>query len=155
MIHHIKGNILTSDCNVIIHQSNCMGGFGSGIAGQIRKEYPLVYEAFKADNRSPENKLGDYSSAFDKHYLFFNLYGQMYYGGKPGIVYTDYEAFEKGLNAVLSSFVPMFSVKYNKIGMPYKIGCGLAGGDWNIVYSIIEKCSIKHGVDIWLYEYNP
>jgi O-acetyl-ADP-ribose deacetylase (regulator of RNase III) len=33
MIHHVKGDLLASDCNFIGHQSNCLLGFGSGIAG--------------------------------------------------------------------------------------------------------------------------
>ena len=31
------------------------------------------------------------------------------------------------------------------------MGCGLAGGDWNIVYEMIKKVSAQEKVDITLY----
>lgn len=158
MIHHIKGNLLISDCKYFIHQSNCHGGFGSGIAGQIRNIYPNAYKSFVADKRSPEHKLGSYSFALDSNKYIFNMYGQFYYGADPTVVYTDYNAFEKGLNACI------INIKFltledpdgnNKIGMPYLIGCGLANGSWTIVSEIIERIATRHGVDIFLYEFIP
>jgi hypothetical protein len=165
MIHHIQGNLLISDCRYIIHQSNCHGGFGSGIAGQIRKIYPRAYESFIKDVRTPKCKLGSYSFALDTHMLnnnlekyIFNMYGQFYYGADPNVVYTDYAAFERGLNDCIINIkflITDFPEKGNKIGMPYLVGCGLANGDWSTVYGIIEKISQRHNVDIYLYEFTP
>ena len=46
------------------------------------------------------------------------------------------------------------TVPTNKtIAMPYLIGCGLAGGDWNIVYNIIEK-TLGEDYEVYLYKYN-
>lgn len=41
------------------------------------------------------------------------------------------------------------------IGFPYKIGCGLAGGDWNIISQILEEefAGPQWNVEIW--EYTP
>ena len=46
MITYVKGNLLESDCNYICHQVNCQGRMGSGIAGQIREKWPIVYEMY-------------------------------------------------------------------------------------------------------------
>ena len=40
---------------------------------------------------------------------------------------------------LLVSYEYKFKKETLTIGFPYKIGCGLAGGDWNIVYNIIEE----------------
>ena len=37
------------------------------------------------------------------------------------------------------------------IGFPYKIGCGLAGGDWNVVESIINEIFKDYKVEIYKY----
>lgn len=47
---------------------------------------------------------------------------------------TDYENMKKGLE-----YIKLWAKNTNKtISIPYKIGCGIANGDWNIVYKIIE-----------------
>lgn len=45
----------------------------------------------------------------------------------------------------------MFAGK--RVALPYKFGCGLAGGDWDIIFSIIKKEFCNCNVEIW--EYNP
>lgn len=159
MIHHLQGNLLTSDCTIIIHQSNCLMGFGSGIAGQIRQQYPRAYQAFAKDDRKPEEKLGSFSTGIDNGKIFYNMYGQYDFGGLKGIRYTDYDAFRSGLDSVLTDITHMkdscIVTTIDKIGMPYLIGCGLAGGDWEVVYKIIEEVAAEHEMDIYLYEYTP
>jgi hypothetical protein len=64
-----------------------------------------------------------------------NSYTQYRYGqNHPDGVYhpVDYEAITLCMRKINLLF------KGNSIGLP-KIGCGLAGGDWNIVSKIIEK----------------
>lgn len=153
MIHHIKGNLLTSDCDVIIHQSNCQMGFGSGIAGQIRQQYPEAYEAFMADTREPTMKLGFYSDAISNGKHIYNMYSQYNYGRDTRVVYTNYDAIAFGLDQIIP--VVIAENPEAKIGLPYLIGCGLANGDWNKVRLILEKASKLHGVDLYLYEYTP
>lgn len=48
---------------------------------------------------------------------------------------TDYESLEKAFLNIRKE------AKNNKLSIciPYGIGCGIANGDWNIVYKIIEK----------------
>lgn len=40
MIKHIKGDIFQSGADVILHQVNCQGVMGSGVAKQVREKYP-------------------------------------------------------------------------------------------------------------------
>ncbi|EGL17721.1 hypothetical protein HMPREF9413_4472 [Paenibacillus sp. HGF7] len=38
------------------------------------------------------------------------------------------------------------------IALPYNIGCGLAGGDWDIVEQIIEEVFIDYDVTLYKFE---
>ena len=74
MIHHVKGNLLDSNCDYICHQVNCQGVMNSGVAKQIREKWPEVYESYvnfynklrKHWNEDQEPRRGrtqDYSAA--------------------------------------------------------------------------------------------
>lgn len=61
-IQTIPGDLLAVEDGIIIHGCNCIGGFGSGIAGQILKKWPGVEKAYKAwfvDNPNKDRRLGD------------------------------------------------------------------------------------------------
>lgn len=40
MIKHVKADIFTTDCDIIVHQVNCYGVMGAGIAKQVKERYP-------------------------------------------------------------------------------------------------------------------
>jgi O-acetyl-ADP-ribose deacetylase (regulator of RNase III) len=158
MIHIQNGNLLKSDCDIIAHCCNCKLGFGSGIAGQIRKQLPYAYRAFSEDIRTPEDKLGTYSLglSLDNRPDVFNLYGQLSYG--PGDKqYVDYRALLQSMLSMMDYVVDWKSksTKKFKIGLPYLIGCGLAGGDWHIVEELILNVSCQYSHDIYLYRFKP
>lgn len=167
MIHIQNGNLLRSDCDIIAHCCNCQGGFGSGIAGQIRKEFPYAYQAFSEDTRKPDEKLGTYTiglpfdqvnSSLDniKNYDIFNLYGQLSYG-TDGKQYVNYDALLNSMIKMMNriSDWKTHSTRSFKIGMPYLIGCGLAGGDWKTVEELILNVSCQFSTDIYLYRFTP
>ena len=59
---------------------------------------------------------------------------------------TDYIAMEKSLR-----YIRMWAENNNlSIAIPYGIGCGIANGDWNKVYKIIEK--VFKDYDVTLYK---
>jgi len=106
-----------------------MFGFGSGIAGQIKKKFPRAYDAFILDKREPLSKLGDFSFSSKRKPWIYNVYGQLEYGRAPGMRYTDYAALNLGICKVLTIMKNIDPLNRMKIGLPYKIGCGLAGGN--------------------------
>lgn len=149
-----KGDLLKSDCTVIMHQANCFSTMGAGIAKSIAKLYPEAAIADKGYQGEPKEKLGKFSMATVGKVTIVNLYGQFHFGA--GKKQTNYEMLEKAMNRFFE-FVIKLNQKNNninleKIGVPYKMGCGLAGGDWNVVKEILEKQSEKHKVDIYIYE---
>lgn len=61
---------------------------------------------------------------------------------------TDYEAMKIALEEI-KQYAKDFKLS---ICMPYGIGCGIANGDWNIVYKIIEEVFSDYDVTLYRLE---
>lgn len=152
MIHTLKGDLLYSDCTILIHQANCLKTMGAGLAKQISNMYPEAYKADLEYLLSSEERLGTYSYAHTRDgRLVFNLYGQYAYGREE--TYTNANAFEKGLNSILTDLDKFGVSKELKIGLPYGIGCDRGGGDWEEIVDIITTSFNNHQRDAYLYKY--
>lgn len=139
MIPIIKGDLIslakTSRFNIIAHGCNCFHIMGGGIARLIKENFPEAYKADKETEFSSYNKLGTYSVGYsEKHRLrILNLYTQY----EPGVaspmceIPLDYNALRLVLRKVNNDFI-------GHLGIPW-IGCGLAGGDQQIVYQIMNE----------------
>lgn len=148
MIHYIKGDLLRSDCQVIVHGCNCFCTMGSGIARQVKEMFPRAYGADLKTVKGDPSKLGTYTyadySKEESPLFIINAYTQFDYGRDSSKVYLKYEALTSALKDIKANFNPSL-----KLGMP-KIGCGLAKGDWNKVEKIIEE--IFDDRDVYVYE---
>lgn len=79
--------------------------------------------------------------------VIVNMFAQSNYG-YDGKLYTDYTAFQSCLKRIKLT-VPAGET----IAMPFKIGCGLGGGDWNVIFGLIQKeLSDKYTVELWRKE---
>lgn len=151
MIKLIKGNLFDTKCEIIGHGCNCSGGFGSGIAGQIAERWPRVRKAYIKKYEKSGWKLGEIQLVFSSDDLelpiIANIATQENFG-YDGQLYVDYKAIEIGLSKVLSY------CNEHSFGLALpKIGCGLAGGDWDVVYEILLSLSSKYdSVAIEVYE---
>lgn len=154
MIQIKNGDILTSKANIICHQVNCMGVMGAGLARAIREKYPVVYERYKAlcDKHKPSgdlpNLLGKFQDVkISDNQSIYNLFAQFKYGRDA--VHTDYQALTQCFKDVRSCA----ELTGATVAIPYRIGCGLAGGDWatakQIIYEIFDDSPIC--VEIWRY----
>lgn len=144
-VHVVEGNLLHAPVDVIGHQVNCKGVMGAGIAKQLRSKYIGLYDHYKLYLASTPRPLGTVSLYHEQGKpLVANIYGQDGYG-RYG-VHTDYDA----LASALSELYYVAHVHGMNVGLPYGIGCGLAGGDWKIVYRIIKD--IFTDVDCYLYK---
>lgn len=144
MIEYIKGDLIKSDCDVIIHGCNCYVCMGAGIAKQIKNTYPEAYKMDCSTVYGDKNKLGTFTHVKvpnkyfpDKDVYIVNAYTQYKYGRKDGEIYADYKAIREVM-AKISDFFADTDAPQLKIGMP-KIGAGLARGDWKIISEIINR----------------
>ena len=132
MITEIKGDLFTTGAQVILHGCNCQGKMGSGVAKAVREKYPVVFDEYEELHRTRGLKLGSILPVkVGKDKWVVNCMTQKFYG-YDGKQYVSYDAVWECLHRVAS----MASKEY-KIAMP-KIGCGLAGGDWEVVRKIVE-----------------
>ena len=131
-----SGDLLSSGAQLIIHQTNCKGVMGSGIARSIRIKYPEVFPPYhRLCLEKGSSLLG--KALFiktDSGIIIANCFGQNDYGTQSR--QTDYQALEHALECAANYAA---DADLTVVGLPYKIGCARGGGDWNIVYSIIER----------------
>ena len=133
MIKYVDGDLIklakAGEFDVAIHGCNCFRVMGSGIAAQIKKEFPKAYEVDQKTTKGDRSKLGTITIAECDECDVANAYTQFRYGvGK----HADYEAIRSCMREVKDAYAGQ------RIGMPF-IGAGLAGGDWKVIEKIIEE----------------
>lgn len=151
----IEGDILNITDGYIVQQNNCITTKAMGLALDLSKKFPgsCPYDKRRPDKdnrrckKEDEGKMGTIS-IYDtgKGVHIINLFGQ-YYPGEPKYKDTKEkreEAFRNGLNAIVDYFKVVRSKqstqsKKAKIYFPFKIGCGLAKGEWKRYYEMLEE----------------
>lgn len=135
-----KGNLLDVQSGIILHGCNCQGAYGSGVAGQIRKKYPGAYKSYMdmvnrySEEVNTTRLLGTYTTyaPHDTDLVIINGFTQEYFGG-DGNKYVSYYGISKLFDTIVNRWDDDVT-----INIPDMIGCGLAGGDRNVVISIIN-----------------
>lgn len=149
MFTEVKGNLITlakqGEFDVIAHGCNCFCVMGAGLAPQMAvafgcDKFPMEHEDYRGDI----NKLGtiDFglqhypgSKKFESGFYVVNAYTQYSFGSNhPDGVKdpVDYDAITICMRKINHIF------KGLHIGLPL-IGAGLAGGDWEIIKTIIKQ----------------
>ena len=124
----IIGDLLNVTDGIICHQVNCRRVAGTGLALQIRNRWPEWHDVFRANRPH----LGDihYWRA-DTNLIIASLYSQYDYGRSQRR--TNYAA----LGSCMMMLRNFDNMDNKHICFPYFYGCGLGGGDWEIVRQII------------------
>ena len=153
MVKIYVGDVFESNADIICHQVNCLGIMGGGIALEIRKRYPNVYDDYHTYCTSHENAkdlLGKVqfcgtTDSDGRRFEIANMFSQLDIG--TGCK-TRYDELEKALITVRDR-----ALKENKtVAIPYGIGCGLAGGKWAVVYATILKVFNCTDVKVTIYK---
>lgn len=150
MIKVVEGNILDAKEDIIGHQVNCMGVMGSGLAKQIKDKYKNVYKRYKEHCKERDydgfHLLGhNLLVEIDGGRYVSNLFGQRGYGKDKK--QTDYVS----LRLALIRLEKTARKNGLTVSLPYGLGCGLAGGDWDTVYEIIADIFEETGVVLYKY----
>lgn len=133
-----NGDLFCAAEQHIVHGCNNRGGFGSGVAGQVRRRYPLAFQAYDEHYRNNALVMGSVHHVEDCGRIIFNAVTQNGFGS-DGRKYVDYDAIEmvfETINALSLGTSDLTS--FDTIVMP-TIGAGLGGGDWDIIAKIIEN----------------
>lgn len=137
-------NIVTGDLlgladhgifDVIVHGCNTKGVMGAGVARQIAQRYPEALVADRGSLYLPD-RLGGITVAetenrFGGRLIIVNAYTQDDFRRSHGNINADYNAIERAFQTIKEHFGD------KRIAYP-KIGAGLAGGNWDVISSIID-----------------
>ena len=137
------GDILDVTAGIICHQVNTRRVAGAGLAKQIRDRFPGWYDDFRITTLEP----GDVSfCTVETGLLVANLAAQSGYGTKTR--QTNYAALGK---AALR--VAQYAYRAGlPVHIPHGMGCGLGGGDWNIVQAILMDAFAFHNVSVTVWK---
>ena len=148
MVTEIEGDVFKADVDVLIHGCNCFHTMGGGVAYLVKGYYPEAYDADVNNSHMGDlHKLGTYTQWTgpniyneDKQITVVNLYSQYDYNAKEKPF--DYNAFKRGIIAILEEFGDKV------IGMPM-IGCGLGGGNPEVVLDILNEVTGNKNVFVF------
>lgn len=147
----IEGNIITevdkalklNQKVALIQQENCKGATGAGVSGAINQRFPVAKKEFYKFNQlyKPKQQYGQLQIIdAEENVIVFNSYSQFNYGNgkKRKIKFTDEQLLISNILKALDY------CKENNITLycPWLIGCGLANGDWNIVFDALKDTDI-------------
>lgn len=167
----VEGNLLETDCQIIVQQSNCLSVTAKGLALAISAKYPYadVYSkrrgigtqnlAVPADRGIPGTNVWSVPEEEDggEGPIVVGMYGQYNYGKFMKYMIEPAETKERRVvwfkECLAKLKEELESRGMNRddvsIGFPYGIGCGLAGGDWKIYSKMLDdfagevKCNCK------------
>ena len=130
LIEYKERDITTVTRGVIAHGVNCQRAMGSGVAKALYTKWPEIRESYMEYAAGPQH-LGQvdfvdvtHSLPPEESIIVANCWTQEHYGN-DGKVYADIEAVRKCLENVYH-----FADTYELPVILPKIGCGLAGLDW-------------------------
>ncbi len=151
MIEEIAGDVLAVKEGLICHQVNYYGVMGAGIAAAIRKK--MLTETQYAGYVSFCNKLG--RNALGKvlfvtgpgRVIIANMFSQddAHINPSDGGI-TDYRAMLKCFCRTRT----VAEIERLPVYIPWKIGCGIAGGDWATVQRIIRSAFNGSSADVFI-----
>ena len=115
---------------------------GSGVAKALYTKWPIIKEDYLnvcnemfSQGGLPETLLGHVTYSLSDGKVLANCFTQQNYG-YDGQVYLNYSALKRCMKS-LKHFMKGYKDS-KEVAIP-KIGCGLAGGDWEIVKEVINS----------------
>jgi len=156
MTEYVKGDATQppgDGSRIIVHVCNDVGGWGRGFVMALSDRWKEPEQRYRAWYRGDESdlpfELGQVQLvAVEENLWVANIIGQRglrWSAGRPPI---RYDAVRAGLSRVRA-----FARKHDAtVHMP-RIGCGLAGGKWKEVESVIEEELTNQGVHVSVYDF--
>jgi O-acetyl-ADP-ribose deacetylase (regulator of RNase III) len=133
-IKYVKGDLLESPEQIILHGCNSLGIMGAGVAKLIRNKWPKAYQDYRDCYNSDGLRLGSIvPSKQPDGKIIMNGITQDTIG--PSGVHVSYWAVANVLYLLDQNVTVR---KVGSVAMPM-IGSGLAGGNWKVIEAIIEN----------------
>lgn len=152
-IHYIKGDATNPQGNrnkIIAHICNDIGGWGKGFVMAISKKWKEPEDNYRKWFQSKEIfNLGEIQMVKVGNDVWIaNMIGQHKVNtNSNGIPPIRYEAVEQCLEKLILEAVSLNA----DIHMP-RIGCGLAGGKWEEMETIINRTLLDKNIAVYVYD---
>jgi O-acetyl-ADP-ribose deacetylase (regulator of RNase III) len=148
-ITHRKGDLVadlkSGRVALAVHQCNCMHAMGAGIAKVFSSLFPEVFAADLTTPKADKAKMGTASFAqlTPEHGKgsVGNVYSQYAFGSEK--CHTEYDTIALGITDAIAK-AKAAGVELTCIGIPFRYGSGLGGGDWHKVLIELEKVADLH-----------
>ena len=149
MVETKNGSLFDAPSGLICHQVNCRGVMGSGVAKIFRYMYPEAYNEYVqvCAKNVPPDILGTCLITNNTVCMF----AQEDYSSNRHVRSTEYWAF-RDCCIYIVSYLRKNNMRDTIINMPYRIGCGLGGGDWDRIYNILTEEFEDFHVILWKLE---
>lgn len=121
------GDILDVQIGTVLHQVNCRGIVG-GLAAALKAKHPLAFaDYFLLCEKHGIRNLGEvYEGHAGPNLSILHVFGQY----QPGPA-TDMQSVRKAFRSLVQR--PLLRPIY----APYRMGCGIGGGDWAEYFTAI------------------
>lgn len=153
MLKIVRGDLLESEAKYIVHQTNCVSeGGAAGLARHLFNKFPYA-DTYK--NRIEEDKPGTIvvrGNGDDQRYVI-NLMGQYYPGSF--LPNTDNDNANKRKTYFFKALLEIAKIEdLESVAFPYRVGCGIAAGDWDWYLDTLLKFSdyVGDSVKVFIYK---
>lgn len=148
------GDILSAPRGIIVHGCNAQGVMGSGIAKDVKAQFPGAYLAYTQHLDKTTNPLGTvaFYDVPGTDLTIANAITQRTFG-RGGQRFVDYRAIQTAFDTIIR--VAQRAPIPRAVHYP-QIGAGLGGGDWSLISEIIDNCFERASPGLlrtlWIYE---
>ncbi|MEO0477380.1 MAG: macro domain-containing protein [Planctomycetota bacterium] len=154
-INYIQGDATqpVGDGNKIIaHVCNDIGGWGKGFVVAISKRWPQPEQDFRewyANREDNDFALGSARLVqVEKDLWVANMIGQHKKTPTKGVPPVRYEAIREALDSISDEASRLNA----SVHMP-RIGCGLAGGEWDKIEPLIKQTLCDRDIAVSVYDW--
>lgn len=146
----ILGNLCDATEEYIVHQCNCRTYTAKGVASALFQRFPYANSYRIRQTPSSTGSIERFGDGKEQRFIV-SFYAQR----NCGPCSYSSETYEQRLEWFESCFEQLIHQYHPKsIAMPFKIGCGLAGGDWNIYLALLKRLAASFHVPIVLYDFS-
>lgn len=148
-------NPATPGPRIVAHICNDIGGWGKGFVMAISKRWSEPesnYRNWFAERQSNDFALGavQFVSVGEEFWIANMIAQHKIKRGNDGTPPIRYDAVQSCLSRVAK-----FASEHDaSVHMP-RIGCGLAGGNWDEIEPLVDQSCGAAGVPVFVYDFSP
>ena len=156
---HKDGNAVealkNNEIDFLMHVVNCQGVMNSGIAKQVKQEFPENFKRYRSVYKQhvDSNQQSELLGCVLINSSVINLFAQNNYGYDKKR-YLHYGAITESLSVIPTHPIIKIALIKNKkqitIGVPMLMGCDRAGGDWQVVSEMLQ--GLPRFINIIIYK---